>query len=132
MTKALAEVDRARSSPCRTGCARCPSRSGRGCPAPTSRWAPTGSASPTPGPPRAATSTPTPNRQVVAVLEALARDGEIDPSVPVAAARQYRIDDVHGRAGADVRSRPRRLARQSDPACARRAPGLAESARKAA
>jgi len=32
--------------------------------------------------------------QVVAVLEALARDGEIDPSVPIAAARQYRIDDV--------------------------------------
>lgn len=32
--------------------------------------------------------------QVVAVLEALARDGEIDPSVPLAAARQYRIDDV--------------------------------------
>jgi pyruvate dehydrogenase E1 component len=31
---------------------------------------------------------------VVAVLEALARDGEIDPSVPVAAAREYRIDDV--------------------------------------
>ncbi len=30
----------------------------------------------------------------VAVLEALARDGEIDPSVPVAAAREYRIDDV--------------------------------------
>src|ERR1700741_1511651 len=32
--------------------------------------------------------------QVVAVLEALARDGHIDPSVPVAAARQYRIDDI--------------------------------------
>ena len=32
--------------------------------------------------------------QVVAVLEALARDGRIDLSVPVAAARQYRIDDV--------------------------------------
>jgi pyruvate dehydrogenase E1 component len=32
--------------------------------------------------------------QVVAVLEALARDGQIDPSVPLAAARQYRIDDV--------------------------------------
>jgi pyruvate dehydrogenase E1 component len=32
--------------------------------------------------------------QVVAVLEALAGDGDIDPSVPVAAARQYRIDDV--------------------------------------
>jgi pyruvate dehydrogenase E1 component len=32
--------------------------------------------------------------QVVAVLEALARDGAIDPSVPVAAARQYRIDNV--------------------------------------
>ncbi|MBO0863635.1 MAG: pyruvate dehydrogenase (acetyl-transferring), homodimeric type [Mycobacterium sp.] len=32
--------------------------------------------------------------QVVAVLEALARDGEIDPSVPVAAARQYRIAEV--------------------------------------
>ena len=31
---------------------------------------------------------------VVAVLEALARDGEIDPSVAVAAAKQYRIDDV--------------------------------------
>ncbi|MGH9206151.1 MAG: transketolase-like TK C-terminal-containing protein, partial [Acidimicrobiales bacterium] len=32
--------------------------------------------------------------QVVAVLEALARDGAIDPSVPVAAARQYKIDEV--------------------------------------
>jgi pyruvate dehydrogenase E1 component len=32
--------------------------------------------------------------QVVAVLEALARDGEIDPSVAVAAARQYEIADV--------------------------------------
>src|SRR5579884_2895085 len=32
--------------------------------------------------------------QVVAVLEALARDGEIDPSVAVAAARQYKIADV--------------------------------------
>jgi pyruvate dehydrogenase E1 component len=31
---------------------------------------------------------------VVAVLEALARDGEIDPSVPIAAAKEYRIDDV--------------------------------------
>ncbi len=31
---------------------------------------------------------------VVAVLEALARDGEIDPSVAVAAAREYQIDDV--------------------------------------
>ena len=31
---------------------------------------------------------------VVAVLEALARDGDIDPSVAVAAAREYRIDDV--------------------------------------
>jgi pyruvate dehydrogenase E1 component len=31
---------------------------------------------------------------VVAVREALAREGEIDPSVAVAAARQYRIDDV--------------------------------------
>ncbi len=31
---------------------------------------------------------------VVAVLEALARDGEIDPAVAVTAARQYRIDDV--------------------------------------
>jgi pyruvate dehydrogenase E1 component len=30
----------------------------------------------------------------VAVLEALARDGEIDPSVAIAAAKQYRIDDV--------------------------------------
>jgi pyruvate dehydrogenase E1 component len=31
---------------------------------------------------------------VVAVLEALARDGEIDPSVAIAAAKQYKIDDV--------------------------------------
>ncbi|MGI9124597.1 MAG: pyruvate dehydrogenase (acetyl-transferring), homodimeric type [Mycobacterium sp.] len=31
---------------------------------------------------------------VVAVLEALAKDGDIDPSVAVAAAREYRIDDV--------------------------------------
>jgi len=31
---------------------------------------------------------------VVAVLEALARDGEIDPSVAIAAANQYQIDDV--------------------------------------
>jgi pyruvate dehydrogenase E1 component len=31
---------------------------------------------------------------VVAVLEGLARDGEIDPSVAIAAAKQYRIDDV--------------------------------------
>ena len=31
---------------------------------------------------------------VVAVLEALARDGAIDPSVAIAAAREYRIDDV--------------------------------------
>jgi pyruvate dehydrogenase E1 component len=32
--------------------------------------------------------------QVVAVLEALARDGEIDPSIPITAARHYRIHDV--------------------------------------
>jgi pyruvate dehydrogenase E1 component len=31
---------------------------------------------------------------VVAVLEGLARDGEIDPSVAVTAAQQYKIDDV--------------------------------------
>ena len=31
---------------------------------------------------------------VVAVLEALARDGEIDPSVAISAAQEYRIDDV--------------------------------------
>jgi pyruvate dehydrogenase E1 component len=31
---------------------------------------------------------------VVAVLEALARDGEIDPAVAIAAAKEYRIDDV--------------------------------------
>jgi pyruvate dehydrogenase E1 component len=31
---------------------------------------------------------------VVAVLEALGRDGEIDPSVAIAAAKQYQIDDV--------------------------------------
>ena len=31
---------------------------------------------------------------VVAVLEALARDGDIDPSVAIAAAKEYRIDDV--------------------------------------
>ena len=53
---------RARSSRCRTGCGRCPSRSGRGCRAPTSPWAPTASASPTPGLRRGATTTPTPSR----------------------------------------------------------------------
>jgi pyruvate dehydrogenase E1 component len=37
--------------------------------------------------------------QVVAVLAALARDGEIDPSVPIAAARQYKIDDVQAAPG---------------------------------
>ncbi|EUA65784.1 pyruvate dehydrogenase E1 component domain protein [Mycobacterium xenopi 4042] len=37
--------------------------------------------------------------QVVAVLEALAQDGEIDPSVAVAAARQYKIADVQAAAG---------------------------------
>jgi pyruvate dehydrogenase E1 component len=42
--------------------------------------------------------------QVVAVLEALARDGRIDPSVPVAAAREYKIDDV--RACAPVPAQP--------------------------
>ena len=31
---------------------------------------------------------------VVAVLEGLANDGEIDPSVAVEAARRYQIDDV--------------------------------------
>ncbi len=31
---------------------------------------------------------------VVAALEELARDGEIDPSVAIAAAKQYKIDDV--------------------------------------
>jgi pyruvate dehydrogenase E1 component len=31
---------------------------------------------------------------VVGVLEGLARDENIDPSVPIAAARQYKIDDV--------------------------------------
>ena len=43
---------------------------------------------------------------VVAVLEALARDGEIDPSVAVAAAKQYQIDDVLA-ARSDVRHRER-------------------------
>ena len=49
-------------SRCRTGCAACPSRSGRGCPTPTSRSGRTASGSPTPGPRRGATSTPTPSR----------------------------------------------------------------------
>ncbi|EUA10694.1 pyruvate dehydrogenase E1 component domain protein [Mycobacterium kansasii 732] len=39
---------------------------------------------------------------VVAVLEALARDGEIDPSVSVAAARQYQIDNVQAAAKQDA------------------------------
>lgn len=59
---------RSRSPParwwrCRTGCARFPSRSGPGCRPLTSPWAPTGTVSPIPEPPHAATSTPTPNRK---------------------------------------------------------------------
>ena len=44
---------------------------------------------------------------VVAVLEALARDGEIDPSVAVAAAQQYQIDDVLAAPEQTLRTRQR-------------------------
>ena len=62
VTQGRSATPPARSSRSRTGCGPCPSRSGRGCPTPTSRWAPTASGSPTPGPRRGATSTPTPSR----------------------------------------------------------------------
>ncbi len=61
VTKALSQAQ-ARSSPPPTGCARCRTRSVSGCPVPTRRSAPTGSASPTPARPRAASSTSTPSR----------------------------------------------------------------------
>ena len=51
-----------RSWPCRTGCARCPTRSASGSRPGSPRWAPTGSACPTPGRRRAATSPSTPSR----------------------------------------------------------------------
>lgn len=83
-----------------------PSRSGPGCPTPTSPSAPTGSGSPTPAW-RVRRCFNTDAESVVVVLpEALARDGEIDLSVAVAAAREYRIDDV-GSTGTALRSRSR-------------------------
>jgi pyruvate dehydrogenase E1 component len=48
---------------------------------------------PTPGPRHGAFFNTDAESQVVPVLEALAGDGHIDPSVPIAAA-QYQIDDV--------------------------------------
>ena len=85
---------RARSSPYRTGCAPSPNRSGRG----PGRFVTLGTDgfgfSDTRPAARRFFNTDA-ESQVVAVLEALAREGQIDPSVPVAAARQYRIDDVH-------------------------------------
>ena len=49
---------------------------------------------PTPGPPPAATSTPTLSRRWCGRVEALARDGEIDPSIAIALPPREVIDDV--------------------------------------
>ena len=59
-----------------------------------SRWARTGSASPTPGRRPGATSWSTPSRSWSAPWPRLAARGEVDPQQVVEAARKYRIDDV--------------------------------------
>ena len=93
----------------------CPTRSGRGCPAPTSRWAPTASASPTPGRRRGGTSTSTPSRSSSPCSRRLARDGEIDQSVAVEAAQQVPDRRRDGRAGADRQDTGSRLAPSAAP-----------------
>ena len=68
---------RARSSRCRTSCARCPTRSRGGCRATTPRWAPTASASPTPAARPGGSSTSTRSRSWWRCCEQLARRGEV-------------------------------------------------------
>ena len=80
--------------PFRTGCARFPSRSGRGCPTPTSRWAPTASGSPTPAPPRGATTTPTPSRWWWRCWRRWPPTARSTSRAAVEAANRYQIDDV--------------------------------------
>ena len=70
---------RARSSRSPTGCARSRTRSRAGCPARTSRWARTASASRTRVARPAATSTSTPQSIVLAVLTELAQGGQGRP-----------------------------------------------------
>ena len=96
---------RARWSRCRTGCARCPSRSGRGCPTPTSRWAPTASASPTPGPRRGATTTPTPSRSWWRCWRRWPPTARSTSRVADRGRQQVPNRRRAGRAGADVRPR---------------------------
>ena len=62
VTQRLRRGRRARSSRCRTGCGRCPTSSRRTPRTACGRWAPTGSACPTPARRCAGTSTSTPSR----------------------------------------------------------------------
>ena len=92
VTAQLADDGRARSSRCRTTCARCPTRSRAGCRATTPRSAPTASASPTPAARPGGSSTSTPQSIVVAVLEQLARRGEVKREAPREAFERYQLD----------------------------------------
>ena len=91
---AAGRAARARSSRCPTTCAPCRTRSASGCRATSPRWAPTASASPTPARPRAATSTSTARRWRCGRCSRSPRRGEVDRSVPLEAARRYRLSDV--------------------------------------
>ena len=84
----------ARWSRCRTGCARCPIRSGQWVPNTYVTLGTDGFGFSDTRPAARRYFNTDAESVVVAVLEALARDGEIDPSVAIAAAREYRIDDV--------------------------------------
>ena len=66
------------SSPSRTTCARCRTRSSSGCPATSPRSAPTGSASPTPARRRVGSSTSTARRSPCARCRCSSERGEVD------------------------------------------------------
>ena len=85
---------RARSSRCRTGCGRCPSRSGRGCPGTYVTLGTDGFGFSDTRPAARRYYNTDAESVAVAVLEGLARDGNIDQSVAVEAAGRYQIDDV--------------------------------------
>ena len=70
----------ARRSRSATTCVPCPTRSRSGCPTTGTRSAPTASASPTPGPPRVASSRSTPSRSWSARSRRSAKRGEFDPA----------------------------------------------------
>ena len=94
---------RARSSRCRTGCGRCRTRSRRGCRATTPRWAPTGSACPTPARALRRHFHVDAESIVVAALSELARRGEVDAGGDREAIDRYQLADVTAAAPASAR-----------------------------